>query len=140
MRRITRGGGGGGGGGRGFSQRGTSRFYSTSAAPTSNTKAARDGVRGARGGGGDMQQVGGRGGGRAGGAGVVDEREFIRDLELARKRRNIKFYNRLMTKYARLHAPLFCQQVSLPISTISVFVYICIICSITLLAPDTSII
>jgi hypothetical protein len=40
---------------------------------------------------------------------VVDERgvdpeEFERDMELAARRKNTKLYNRLITKYAKLHA------------------------------------
>ena len=34
----------------------------------------------------------------------VDQEEFERDMELAARRQNIKLYNRLITKYAKLHA------------------------------------
>lgn len=48
---------------------------------------------------------GGRGGReQAGPARIhgVDAREFERDLQAARRRRNVKFYNRLITKYSKL--------------------------------------
>ena len=59
---------------------------------------------------------GGGGPGRAGGRGAqtrshdVDEREFERDQQAARRRRNVKFYNRLITKYSKLHAAAQAQQ------------------------------
>jgi len=39
----------------------------------------------------------------------VDENEFQRDAEHAGKRNNIKLYNRLITKYGKLHASDKCQ-------------------------------
>lgn len=52
------------------------------------------------------------GSGRAGGARSqdVDEREFERDQQAARRRKNVKFYNRLITKYSKLHAAAQAQQ------------------------------